>query len=186
VLGAGPLGILGASLLRLAEVNTFVVDIVPSDSPKARLVTRMGAKYVDSRDKNPQEIVETCAGSSGRLDIVFEASGAASTALELISFMARSSIYVMTGIPRNEIAMQLDAAQLVRQIVRYNQVVVGSVNSNRGHFEMALRDIPAINTRFDGLLEKMITGRYKLSDYEEIFTPSDQPNIKTVIDIEPE
>jgi threonine dehydrogenase-like Zn-dependent dehydrogenase len=98
--------------------------------------------------------------------------------------MSRSSIYVMTGIPREELVIQVDAAQLVRQIVRNNQVVVGSVNSNRSHFEMALKDIPAINSRFGGMLEEMITHRFKLEDYERIFAPTDQKHIKTVIEVE--
>ena len=89
----------------------------------------------------------------------------------------------MTGIPREELVIQVDAAQLVRQIVRNNQVVVGSVNSNRSHFEMALKDIPAINSRFGGMLEEMITQRFKLEDYERIFATTDQKHIKTVIEV---
>ena len=185
VLGAGPLGILATALLRLAEVYTHVADIVPEDSAKVHLVKHMGANYIDARSKTPQEIVEFCCGPSGNLNIIFEASGAAATAIELVSYMSRSSIYVMTGIPRQEIMMQVDAAQLVRQIVRYNQVVVGSVNSNRSHFEMALKDIPAINSRFGGMLEEMITHRRKLGDYQRIFGPTDEKHIKTVIDLAP-
>jgi len=183
VLGAGPLGILAAALLRLAEVHTFVADIVPADSPKAHLVKQMGANYVDASGKKPKEIVNFCCGSSGQLDIVFEASGAAATAVELVNYMSRSSIYVMTGIPRKELLIQVDAAQLVRQIVRYNQVIVGSVNSNHSHFEMALKDIPVINSRFGGLLEEMITHRYKLQDHDQIFSATDQERIKTVIEV---
>ncbi|MFC2013549.1 alcohol dehydrogenase catalytic domain-containing protein [Chloroflexota bacterium] len=185
VLGAGPLGILAAALLKLAEVYTFVADIVPEDSLKVHLVEKMGAYYIDARGKTPQEMVELCCGSSGRLDIVFEASGAAATAVELVNYMSRSSIYVMTGIPQEELLIQVDAAQLVRQIVRNNQVVVGSVNSNRNHFEAALKDIPAINSRFGGMLYEMITHRFKLQDHEQIFTPTDQQHIKTVIEVEP-
>ena len=183
VLGAGPLGILAAALLRLAEVYTFVADIVPEDSPKAHLVKQMGANYVDARGKNPKEIVDFCCGSSSQLDIVFEASGAAATAVELVNYMSRSSIYVMTGIPRKELLIQVDAAQLVRQIVRYNQVIVGSVNSNHSHFETALKDIPVINSRFGGMLEEMITHRYKLQDYDRIFSPTGQKHIKTIIEV---
>ncbi len=185
VLGAGPLGILATALLRLAEVFTFVADIVPEDSPKVHLVEHLGAHYIDARGKTPKAMAESCCGPSGRLDIIFEASGAAATAIELINFMSRSSIYVMTGIPRKELIIQVDAAQLVRQIVRNNQVLVGSVNSNRSHFEMALKDIPAINSRFGGLLEEMITHRFKLQDYQLIFAPVDQKHIKTVIEVEP-
>jgi len=181
VVGVGPLGILATALLRLADVYTHVVDIVPDDSPKVHLVRHMGANYIDGNNKTPKELVEFCCTPSGNLDIVFEASGAAVTAIELINYMSRSSIYVMTGIPRQEIVTEFDAAQLVRQIVRNNQVVVGSVNSNRSHFEMALKDIPKINSRFGGMLKEMITRRLGLKDYEQIFGQIDPKHIKTVI-----
>ena len=185
VVGAGPLGILATSLLRLAEVYTYVADIVPEHSPKVHLIKHMGANYIDARNKMPKEIVDLCCTPTGNLDIIFEASGAASTVIELINYMSRSSIYIMTGIPREELVLQVDAAQLVRQIVRYNQVVVGSVNSNHSHFEMALKDIPAINSRFGGMLEEMITHRFKLEDYQKIFTLSDPKQIKTVVEVSP-
>jgi threonine dehydrogenase-like Zn-dependent dehydrogenase len=183
VVGAGPLGILATALLRLADVFTYVVDIVSEDSPKVHLVKHMGANYIDGRNKSPKELVDFCCTPTGNLDIVFEASGAAVTAVELINYMSRSSIYVMTGIPRQEIVTQFDAAQLVRQIVRNNQVVVGSVNSNRSHFKMALKHISEIEKRFGNMLQEMITHRFGLSDYEQIFKLSDPKHIKTVIDV---
>jgi threonine dehydrogenase-like Zn-dependent dehydrogenase len=185
VVGAGPLGLLAIALLRLAQVYTYVADIVPEDSPKVHLAKHMGAIYIDARKKTPQEIVKLCCSPTGNLGIIFEAAGAASTAVELIPYMSRSSIYVMTGIPRGNLVIQVDAAQLVRQIVRYNQVVVGSVNSNRSHFEMALKDMPEINSRFGGILEEMITHRFRLEDYQRAFDLGDSKHIKTVIEVEP-
>ena len=184
VVGAGPLGILATALLRLTHVNTFTSDIMPEDTPKAKLVDDTGATYIDSRTKTPRDLLDMC-GLEGHLDIVFEASGAAATALELITHMSRSSIYVMTGIPRDEIMMQMDGAQILRQIVRYNQVIVGSVNSNRNHFEMALDDIGKIDSRFHGMLSRMITHRYPLEDYKKAFDPRGPEHLKTVIEIEP-
>jgi len=185
VVGAGPLGLLAASLLRLSKAYTYVADIVPEDNPKVNFVSGMDAKYIDVRDKTPEQIVDFCCTPSGVLNIIFEASGAAATALELIPFMSRSSIYVMTGIPRDDIKVKIDAARLMRQIVRYNQVIVGSVNSNRSHFEMALGDLERINKSFGGMLEKMITRRVPLKDYETAFKVDDPNHIKTVVEIEP-
>jgi threonine dehydrogenase-like Zn-dependent dehydrogenase len=184
VVGAGPLGLLATALLRLREVNTYVDDILPEDSVKAHLVKHMGATYIDARNKTPKELVELCT-LGGNLNIVFEASGVADTALELINYLSRSSIYVMTGIPRKGSIMQVDAAQIVRQMVRNNQVVVGSVNSNRSHFEMALGDIGEINSRFNGMLTEMITHRYRLEDFQQAFITQDPKHIKTVIEVEP-
>lgn len=185
VVGAGPLGLLAAALLRLAGATTYAADIVPEDSPKAHLVRHMGAKYIDTRGKKPGEVVELCCSATGNLDIIFEAAGAAATAVELINYMSRSSIYVMTGIPGGDLNVQVDAAQLVRQIVRFNQVVVGSVNSNRNHFEMALKDMGEVESRFDGMLTEMITHRFALKDYKQAFAVSDPKHIKTVVEVEP-
>ncbi|MDP3879094.1 MAG: alcohol dehydrogenase catalytic domain-containing protein [Dehalococcoidales bacterium] len=185
VVGAGPLGLLATVLIRLAKTNTFVADIVPEESPKARLVKNLGAQYIDASTRMPQEIVDICCKPSGNLNVIFEASGAAETAVHLIPFMSRSSICVMTGIPKGDLNIRLDAAELVRRIVRYNQVVVGSVNSNRMHFEMALKDLGQVDSRFGGVLREMITHRFRLNDYQRAFSLNDPEHIKTVVEVEP-
>lgn len=185
VIGAGPLGLLATALLRLSKAHTYAADIVAEDHSKAKFVKDMGANYIDVRKKSPEQIVDFCCTPSGVLNIIFEASGAADVALQVIPFMSRSSIYVMTGIPREDIRINLDAARLMRQIVRYNQVIVGSVNSNRGHFEMALNDLAAINSSFGGLLDRMVTRRLPLKDYEKAFQVDDPNHIKTVVEIGP-
>jgi threonine dehydrogenase-like Zn-dependent dehydrogenase len=184
VVGAGPLGILATALLRLDEVNAYVADILPEDNIKAHMVKHMGANYIDARHKTAKELVDFCA-LEGNLNIIIEASGAADTALQLVNHLSRSSIYVMTGIPREGMLTQVDAAQLIREMVRKNQVVVGSVNSNRTHFEMALRDIGRIDSSFTGMLAEMITHRFRLHEFEQAFAGTDGKHIKTVIDVEP-
>jgi len=184
VLGAGPLGLLATVLLRLNGVSTWTADILPEDSIKAHLVKHMEANYIDSRNRTAEELVNLCA-LGGNLNMIIEASGAAETALQLINYLSRSSIYVMTGIPREGLLTQIDAAQIVREMVRKNQVVVGSVNSNRTHFEMAVRDIGRINSSFPGLLKEMITHQFRIEDYQQAFTATNSGHIKTVIEVEP-
>lgn len=185
VVGAGTLGLLATALIRLAKTYTYVADIVPEDHHKVHLVKDMGAEYIDARTKSPEQLVDFCCTPMGELHIIFEASGAADTAVQLIPHMSRSSIYAMTGIPRENLNIELDAAQLVRQVVRYNQVIVGSVNSNRRHFEMALNDIGEVNSRFHGMLSEMVTHRFSIVDYQKAFNLDNVGRIKTVIEVEP-
>ncbi len=185
MVGAGPLGLLATALISLAGARTYVADIVPENAPKALFVQHMGAHYIDASTKTPQKIVETCCPPTAGLNLILEASGAAETAVRLIPHMSRSSIYVMTGIPRGELSMELDGADLVRQIVRFNQVVVGSVNSNRTHFGTALNDMVRINSQYDGILTRMITHRFRLQDYRQAFDPGVPNRIKTVIEVDP-
>ncbi|MBI4330651.1 MAG: alcohol dehydrogenase catalytic domain-containing protein [Chloroflexi bacterium] len=184
VVGAGPLGLLAIALLTISDIKVFVADILPEDHPRVRLAKGMDATYIDARSISPKEIVADCC-LNANLDIIFEASGAAATAVGLIPHMSRSSIYVMTGIPREELMIQIDAARLVRQIVRFNQVIVGSINSNRTHFERALQDLKQITSRFSSLPVAPVIHRWKLEDSERAFATQDPAHIKTVIEVEP-
>ena len=64
-------------------------------------------------------------------------------------------------------------------------MLIGSVKSNRSHFEMALRNVVEINSRFGGKLEEMITHKIRLEDYRQAFAIDDLKHIKTVIEVEP-
>lgn len=180
VIGAGPLGILATCLLRLANVNTYVLERKEDDHIKIKTIKKLGAKYIDIRKASIKEAFEI----AGDVNIIFEASGASEFAINVIPHMSRSSIYVMTGIPKGELRTTVDAHAILRQIVRYNQVIVGTVNSNRKHFEMAIKDIANINKRFKGILDTLITHRFKLNQYEQYFNLQDTNQLKIVVDID--
>ena len=180
VIGAGPLGILATCLLRLADVNTYVLERKEENHIKIETIKKLGAKYIDIRKIGIKQAFEI----AGDVDIIFEASGASEFAINMIPYMSRSSIYVMTGIPKGELHTTVDAHAILRQIVRYNQVIVGTVNSNIKHFEMAINDIPKINKKFNNILDKLITHHYKLSEYEKYFSFQDSNQLKVVVDID--
>jgi threonine dehydrogenase-like Zn-dependent dehydrogenase len=183
VIGAGPLGLMAAAQLRLAGATVIVTDIVPENHPKARLAGYLEAQYINVKGLNAAQIMNHDAIRGERLDVIFEASGASNFALELVNYMSRSSIYVMTGIPQQEQMVCVDAASILRQIVRFNQVIVGSVNSNRHHFESIMQIIPEIKRRFPELRDRVLTDRYPLSEYRRAFTEKSSEGIKTVIDL---
>jgi len=73
---------------------------------------------------------------------------------------------------------------LLRQMVRHNLAVLGSVNSNARHFTRALEDIRAIRNVFGTILEDGITHRYALAEYEKGFASLGDPqSLKVVFDI---
>jgi threonine dehydrogenase-like Zn-dependent dehydrogenase len=182
VIGAGPLGFLATCLLRLAGVTTYVAEIVPENNFKIKMIQKLGAKYLDVRGKKPQEVGEL-GGTSEHLDIVFEASGASELALGLIPYMSRGSIYVMTGVPHGERKAEIDADRMLRQIVLQNQVIVGSVNSNRSHFELALKDMREINRRFGDILAEVCTHSFKLEEYESAFHLHEPDQLKVIMEV---
>jgi hypothetical protein len=75
-------------------------------------------------------------------------------------------------------------SNILRDSLFVSRSIVGSVNSNRSHFEMTLKDMFAINSRFCDMLEEMITHCIKLQDYERIFIATSDQHVITVIEIE--
>lgn len=68
VLGAGPIGILGAMKLRAAGFHTYVYSRSEAPNPKADIVESIGAKYISSLETTVEELKEEV----GSIDLVYE------------------------------------------------------------------------------------------------------------------
>ncbi|MBI5135362.1 alcohol dehydrogenase catalytic domain-containing protein [Candidatus Uhrbacteria bacterium] len=179
VLGAGPLGFLAVAWLRSYGIETYVLEVVHRDALKIQMVKEMGARYVDGRNFGPKKIME----GIGHVDVIFEATGASDVALSFIEMMSRNSVYLLMGVPRAaENNICFDANSMLRHIVRQNQVILGSVNSNAEHFRRAVEFVRTVNAKFSGILERAITHRFTLDQYEQAFERGDD-RLKVVFDI---
>ena len=180
VIGAGPLGFLATAVLAYHGMELYNVEIVPQDNIKVQIIKELGARYLDGKAFTPQQV----ARGIDRIDLIFEASGASKLAIDYIPAMSRNAIYLMTGIPRvsgrNE---EFDADLLLRQIVRQNQVIIGTVNGNRTHFEKAVAMIEKIEKKYDKILSRAITHRFPLREYQKAFDLKDQNQLKVVLEI---
>jgi threonine dehydrogenase-like Zn-dependent dehydrogenase len=185
VIGVGTLGCLTAAMLRMNGVTTFATARTSEDSFRVKVLRQLGCDYmpVDDRGEAIEKVVEHCQRDR-HLDIIIEAAGASELALSVIPYMSRSSVYVLTGIPRGQQLATMDTNKLLRHIVRYNQAVVGSVNSNKTHFEKAVDDIRMINEKFGNILESYVTTRFPLSEYKKAFAYEDRNSIKIAVDID--
>jgi threonine dehydrogenase-like Zn-dependent dehydrogenase len=180
VVGAGPIGLLGTALLRLGDAETYVIEIVGEEHIKVQLIGELGAHYIDGRAKSVEDIV----AEAGNPDIILEASGASQLALSLIPILARNGVYILTGIPRGESEVCLDGNLILRQLVRFNHLIIGSLNSNREHFVMALHDMAKLREQFGSMMDKVITHRYPLLDYQEAFRPKGISELKVIFDMQ--
>jgi len=183
VIGAGTLGCLTSALLRMNGVEVFVVSRSDEQAYKVKLLRKMGCNYIQVNGMKIEQIVEHMQ-KDRHLDIIVEAAGASELALSVIPYMSRSSVYVLTGIPCGELMATMDTNRLLRHIVRYNQAIIGSVNSNRNHFQMAIEDIPLVNRQFNNILDEFVTHRFKLMDYREAFELSHPDVLKVVLELE--
>lgn len=178
VAGLGPVGLLAAVVLRLRGAEVYGMDVVDSSTARPQWLQHIGGQYIDGR-KVPAGKV---AASVGAMDVIVEATGIASLEFNLLDALARNGIYALTGIPGGDRPIQIPGAQLVRQLVLENQLMLGSVNAARGHFQMAVDDLAHAHLRWGAHMERLITRRMTPDQFADA-TQHHQPDaIKEVVE----
>jgi threonine dehydrogenase-like Zn-dependent dehydrogenase len=180
VLGAGPVGLLGAMALRLLHMDVHVVARQIAPCAKAALTETIGAKYRSTAAETVQQI----ADSIGNVDLVFEATGAAKASFDVLQVLGTNGIFIFTGVPAPMNDITLDAGMLMRDIVLKNQVVLGTVNAPKVAFENGLRDLQEFKAKWPQALDALITGRLPLEDFREAMERPSREEIKTVLTLE--
>lgn len=176
VLGAGPVGILGAMTLVRHGFTTYVYSRSKKPNPKADLVESFGAKYLSSETVP----VEALAEQVGNIDLVYEAVGISKISYDLLKVLGQNGIYVFTGIPAPHPAISIEADNIMRNMVLKNQVALGTVNADPKVFQDAIADLGIFMKRWPNALKSLITGRYTLDNYKELLL-GDKSGIKNVI-----
>ena len=164
VLGAGPVGLLGAMALRAREFETIVYAREKLPNPKAEIAARIGATYVSSEDVPPDRLEERC----GAIDVVYEAAGASKVAFEVMGEMGANSVFVFTGVPGRKGPVPVDTDLLMRNLVLKNQIVYGTVNAGRGAFEAAVVDVGEFLKRWPDATTALISGRHPVAKARDL------------------
>ncbi|HEV2799010.1 MAG TPA: glucose 1-dehydrogenase [Pyrinomonadaceae bacterium] len=164
VLGAGPVGLLGAMALVVAGFDTYVYSREEATSEKAQLVESFGAKYVSAATHG----VEQLAGRIGGIDLVYEAVGASALAFEVLKYLDTNGVFVFTGVPGRKAPAPVDTDALMRNLVLRNQIVFGTVNAGRDAFEAAIRDLSIFHERWPQVTNALITSRVPIEEHRDL------------------
>jgi len=158
VLGAGPVGILGAMALAVEGYDTTLYNRSPAPNEKSDLAQRVGIAYVASSETSVDELRER----TGPVDVIYEAAGSASAAFDLLPVLGRNGVCVLTGVARPEPARRHQLDALVRRMVLGNQVLLGTVNASADDFDAAIAHLGAFRDRWGDAVGALITGRHPI------------------------
>lgn len=178
VAGLGPIGLLAALVLRLRGAIVYGLDIVDPESQRPQWLNRIGGKYLDGRQVKADQVDDQI----GAVDLIFESTGVPSLEFNLLDALAPNGLYVLTGIPGGDRPLEIPGSVLIRQLVLDNQVMMGSVNAARDHYQMAVNDLVSASLLWGDHVEKLITHHYSYSDFQAAFNQNLQDAIKVVID----
>ena len=167
VLGAGPVGLLAALMGRQRGLEMHVLDRV-ADGPKPQLVQQLGATYHHGTVK------DVCRD----VDVVLECTGASALLFEAIRCVSPTGIVCLAGVSSGHRPISVDAAALNNELVLENNVVFGTVNANRTHYETAEAALAAADPAW---LDALITRRVPLARWIEAYAPGAEHDVKTVL-----
>lgn len=168
VTGAGPVGLLAALLGVQRGYDVHVFDRV-TDGPKPGLVADLGARYH----------AESVPDSGVRADLIVECTGVPSVIVDAMTHSATDGIVCLTGVSSVGARLPVDIGDLNRTAVLNNDVVFGTVNANRRHYEAAAAALAAADHTW---LSRLITRRVPLDNFADGFARR-ADDVKVVLEV---
>ncbi|MCD9186470.1 MAG: glucose 1-dehydrogenase [Pyrinomonadaceae bacterium] len=168
VLGTGNVGLLTIMALRMRgfEVHGFGKQ-AREGYLNAQLCEAIGATY-DSTDG--LSIVNSVE-KYGEYDLIFECTGYSPIIFDAMQSLNENGILILasvTGGERKTDAVPSD--KINQEFVLGNRAMVGTVNANREHFEMGVKDLALCEAMYEGWLARMLTHKVSgLENYEKVF-----------------
>jgi threonine dehydrogenase-like Zn-dependent dehydrogenase len=153
ITGAGPIGLLAALIGIQRGLDVHVFDRV-TDGPKPQLVADLGATY------HSESIDSACGGA----DVVMECTGVSQLVLAVLGTTAPDGIVCLTGVSSGGRDFPIDAGRVNRNLVLGNEVVFGSVNANRRHYEAAAETLAKADVSW---LERLISRRVPVTSWAD-------------------
>jgi glucose 1-dehydrogenase len=167
VTGAGPIGLLAALMAVQRGLEVHVLDRA-EEGIKPELVRQLGGEYHTGSVEEVSDRAEP--------DIVVECTGVAELVVDAMQHTAPGAVVCLTGVAPNR-TLTVDIGAVNNELVLENDVVFGSVNANRRHFEQAAEALLAADR---GWLQRLVTRRVPLERWSDALEKHDD-DIKTVI-----
>jgi glucose 1-dehydrogenase len=180
VLGAGPVGILGAMALKVEGFDVSVYSRSPNHDEKNPILGAIGVQYIASETHS----VEDLAKLAGPIDVVYEATGASGIAFDVLKHLGPNAVFVFTGVPGRKAPIPVDTDEIMRNMVLNNQLVFGSVNAPPQAFQSAIQHLGVFAQRWPEALRSVITARFPMERAVEALQVQ-AGGVKNVIAIAP-
>lgn len=163
VLGAGPIGILGAMLLQISGFETYVYSRSLTPNPKAATIEAIGAKYISTQEVSVEQLIK----KFGSFDLVYEALGASPIVFEVMAAIGHNGVFIFTGVPEPTKPTTIDTAHMLHKLVMHNQILCGTVNADPASFATAIQHLDIFMQRWPQAVRSLIT-RYPVENFENV------------------
>jgi threonine dehydrogenase-like Zn-dependent dehydrogenase len=165
VMGAGQIGLLCTLILRLRNIEVFTLARSPAPNLKAEIVAGLGAHYVSTKQKPLKEL----AKQSGKPDLIIDATGSSAIAFGAMEVLGHNGVLVWASITGGDRHVEVPSDKINLEWVLGNKLLLGSVNANRDHFEMGIKDLALGEVTYPGVTPRILTNPVEgLDNYAEM------------------
>jgi threonine dehydrogenase-like Zn-dependent dehydrogenase len=165
VMGAGQIGLLATLILRLKGLEVYTLARRQPPRLNAQIVEGYGAHYVSTKVKSIDDLV----ADVGKADIIMEATGSSENAFKSMNALGHNGVLVWHSVTGGDKSTSVQSDKLNMEFVLGNKLLLGSVNANREHFEMGIKDLALGEAMFPGVTEKILTNAVNgLDNYAEM------------------
>lgn len=177
-LGAGPIGLLAAAVMRVRGLRTVVIGREAPTDTRAQIATALGAEYMCVADRTIRDVVKDV----GEPGLVMEATGSAQVVFDAMEILDRNGVLCLLSVTSGNTVQPEPIAAINQRVVLGNQVIFGSVNANPRHFTAGVRDLVAIEQAWPGILKRLLTNPMPWEEYRRWFTDRGH-DIKATLEI---
>jgi threonine dehydrogenase-like Zn-dependent dehydrogenase len=153
VMGAGTLGLLATLILRLRGIEVTAIARTKPSYLNSDLVETIDGRYLSTKQASLKEAART----HGPFDIIVEATGYSPLMFEAMEILAKNGILILSSITGGDRKVEVAADRINLGFVLGNKLCFGTVNANRFHFELAIKDLGQASLQFPGWPNKLLT-----------------------------
>ena len=165
VMGVGQIGLLTALILRLRGIEVYSFARSKPGTLNSQIAEGIEARYVSTSDLPLDKVAQEI----GKADLIVDATGSSHMAFDAMRLLGHNGVVVWTSITGSDRKHEVSSDKINIDWVLGNKLLLGSVNANREHFEMGIRDLALGEMMFPGILQRILTNPVSgLDNYQEM------------------
>jgi threonine dehydrogenase-like Zn-dependent dehydrogenase len=151
--------------LRLRGIEVYSFARSKRGTLSSQIVEGIEAKYVSTSETPAENVVKEV----GKADLIVDATGNSSVAFDAMRALGHNGVLVWTSITGADRKHEVSSDKINIDWVLGNKLLLGSVNANREHFEMGIRDLALGEMMFPGVIQRILTNPVNgLDNYREL------------------
>lgn len=168
VIGTGTVGLLALMALKLRgyEIHGFGRD-AREGYLNAELIEAIGGTYDSTVDLTIPDSIK----KYGEYDLIFECTGYSPIVFDAMQALNQNGVLVLSSVTGGDRKIDAVPSDKINQLfVLGNRAMFGTVNANREHFELGVKDLALCEAMYAGWLGRMLTHKVEgLENYAKVF-----------------